>query len=136
MSAASSSVQAGSTTRQVNFAALALLVAVAVLAMVAVGQFATSRQVTPGTVYAPVQHDRGWSSASSEAAGAALAVDPDSAATDAARHPSNRSISVTPDGIKVTGARGGGLLYNGIPYTGGGQPSDGSGGSTRARLAQ
>ena len=107
MSAASSTVQAGSSTRQLGSMALALLLAAAVFAVLAYSQFAASRQgTTPATVTTPVVHDHGWSSATSDSV-KAWSIDPDAAKTDAARHPSKRFGTVTPDGIRITGANGG-----------------------------
>jgi hypothetical protein len=45
-------------------------------------------------------------------------------------------VTLTPDGIRVNGAGGGGLLYNGIPYTAPSSNVGGAGGSTRGRFAQ
>jgi hypothetical protein len=137
MSAASSSVQAAPGTRNVGFAAFALLLIAAVVALLAFSQMTVSNKaVAPAAGTAPAQHDHGWSSASS--AESTWVISPNSAAVDAARHPSRRSVTVTPDGIKVTGARGGGLLFNGIPSTpaSGGSDTHGAGGSIRGRLAQ
>lgn len=136
MSAVSRTVQAGSSTRQLGSMAFALLLTAAVLALLAYGQFSASRQATsPATVTTPVVHDHGWSSDSSADSAGAWTVDPNSAAIDAARHPSKGSITVTPKGIVVTGAQGGGILYNGIPYAArDDSPAGGSGGPTRGRL--
>lgn len=134
MSAATPSIQAGTSTRQTGFAAFALILAVALLGLVAFGQL-VGRQAAPAGVTTQVQHDHGWSSASGST-GSGWYVAPNNAAVDAARHPSRRSVTVTPEGIKVTGSRGGGILYNGIPTAGARGTTGGSGGSTRGLLAR
>jgi hypothetical protein len=113
MSAASRSIQAGATKRQVTVAAFALLLAVAVLVIVAVGQFTAGREAAaPASGFAPAMHDHGSSSASSEDAGSAWTVDPNSAANDAARHRPRRAGVANPF-LKVGQPTGGPDSYAG-----------------------
>jgi hypothetical protein len=144
MSAASRSIQAGASKRRVNFAAFALLLAVAVLVIVAAGQITASRQPdAPAAGFAPVMHDHGWATAASgiaaDSAGGVTApvmidhgwasaasgipavstwtVDPNSKANDAARHRPRRP------GVAN-------------PFLGGGQPAGGPDSYAGARKAQ
>ena len=134
MSAAAPSVKAGTSTRGFNVAVLALVLAMAALVLVAIGQASTTRQAAvPAVAPAPAVHDHGWSSATDPYRGM-LRRTPAStrSVSGPARQP---STLVTPDGIRIQGERGG-LLYNGIPYGSFEVAPGGAGGSIRGRLAQ
>lgn len=131
--AAPRTIQATPDMRQLSFALVALVLAVALLVAVTISQRSATQPTSAAAGSAPVAHDHGWSSASSESAPVLFdrgwATAPNSNAIDAGRH-----TSLDPArGLVVTG-NGGGILYTGIPYAA--PDKGGTGGSNGTRFAQ